>query len=391
VVVREHLGEPSVRSIVWFSNSAELGGAEFSLVEGAAALVRQNIAVHVVLPGDGPLAPRLRRTGAATTIIPHLHWVAGPSSAAWKARKASRLLRKSLRPVARSVALLRQVRPDVVVTNTLTSPLGAVTAALGRMPHVWYVHEFGVADHGLHFDLGERVSLRTIDALSEIVIVNSGALRSDLQARGIRKPIYVVPYTVEVAEQRRIAFSADGLRLVQLAQLIPGKRQEDAVRAVARLTQTGVDVHLRLVGSEDPRYGSFLRDLVRALKIDERVDIVPFTDDPAGELLAADVALVCSRNEAFGRVTVEAMKLGIPVVGAASGGTVELIRDGWNGLLYQTGNPADLAEKIERLSRDRSRLAILGGNGLRWARETFNERTFADEFLAALSTALARS
>jgi glycosyltransferase involved in cell wall biosynthesis len=49
------------------------------------------------------------------------------------------------------------------------------------------------------------------------------------------------------------------------------------------------------------------------------------------------------RGEGFGRVTVEAMKVGRPVVGANGGGTVELIRDGWNGLFYRLGDAVDLA------------------------------------------------
>ena len=57
---------------------------------------------------------------------------------------------------------------------------------------------------------------------------------------------------------------------------------------------------------------------------------------------------MCSRAEAFGRVTVEAMKLGLPVIGAARGATPELVRDGWNGLLYAHGDANELAGKIDR-------------------------------------------
>ena len=60
----------------------------------------------------------------------------------------------------------------------------------------------------------------------------------------------------------------------------------------------------------------------------------------------ADVLLMCSRYDAFGRVTVEAMKLGKPVIGAKSGGTTELISEGFNGLLYTSGDHMELTGKI---------------------------------------------
>ena len=52
----------------------------------------------------------------------------------------------------------------------------------------------------------------------------------------------------------------------------------------------------------------------------------------------ADVILVCSQWEAFGRITVEAMLTGKAVIASANGGTTELIKDGENGLLYTYGN-----------------------------------------------------
>lgn len=52
------------------------------------------------------------------------------------------------------------------------------------------------------------------------------------------------------------------------------------------------------------------------------------------------------QKEAFGRVTVEAMGSGVPVIGANSGGTVELIKNKETGLLYCQGDYRDLSEKI---------------------------------------------
>jgi glycosyltransferase involved in cell wall biosynthesis len=86
--------------------------------------------------------------------------------------------------------------------------------------------------------------------------------------------------------------------------------------------------------------------------------------------------------EAFGRATVEAMKLGRPVVGAASGGTLELVRDGWSGLLYKPGDTAALAERVERLDRDRAFLRELAANARSWATATFTTERFTNSLMA---------
>ena len=63
----------------------------------------------------------------------------------------------------------------------------------------------------------------------------------------------------------------------------------------------------------------------------------------------ADIAVVCSRNEGLGRVTIESMLSENLVIGANAGCTKDLISYGKNGILYQVSDAEDLAEKI-RLS-----------------------------------------
>jgi glycosyltransferase involved in cell wall biosynthesis len=165
----------------------------------------------------------------------------------------------------------------------------------------------------------------------------------------------------------------------------PGKRQEDAVRAVSLLTQRGLDVQLTLLGGAIPDYGIFLRELVETLGLEKRVEFVAFTPEPFAHVASADLALMCSRAEAFGRVTVEAMKCGTPVVGANSAGTAELIQDGRTGFLYRPGDVGDLAAKVETLYRDRDLLETMGRNAGEWSRETFSLGKYTSSLLSVFA------
>ena len=84
-------------------------------------------------------------------------------------------------------------------------------------------------------------------------------------------------------------------------------------------------------------------------------------------MLAADIILVCSRNEAFGRVVVDGMKLGRPVVYPRSGGIPEYMKDGVTGLSYSPGDVSELVQRIEDLIDDPERAARIGAEAKRYA------------------------
>jgi glycosyltransferase involved in cell wall biosynthesis len=80
----------------------------------------------------------------------------------------------------------------------------------------------------------------------------------------------------------------------------------------------------------------------------DHVDMPGFVEDAAPYVRRAHCALTCSRSEAFGRATAEALTSGIPVIGHASGGTPELIEAGTTGLLYT--EPAELQAQMLHLA-----------------------------------------
>jgi len=82
------------------------------------------------------------------------------------------------------------------------------------------------------------------------------------------------------------------------------------------------------------------------------------------------------------------MKLGRPVIGANRACTLELIRDGYNGLLYECGNPVDLAAKIEVLYNQRGLISKLGENARDWSQRTFSLEAYATGLRAIFEKAV---
>lgn len=365
------------------------------MIELVESLVAIGVECRVVVPKDDYVANALRDL-AVPYAVAHFHtWCNPRSLPTW-----DRALKKPALHLGRAARLAYRVRPwncDVVVTNTLTVCEGALGAKLLGLPHVTHVREYGDLDHGWHFELGARRSMRVLNALSRMVIFNSRAVaehyagevpggRARVVYNGVRVPSGSVTKTCEPAH----AAPGEPFRCVLVGTVTRSKGPEEALLALRELRRRGLPVKLQIVGGGHPDYLAELRALIVDLQIQADVELVGPVGDPCSFFRRADVALMCSRMEAFGRVTVEAMKMGTPVIGAASGGTPETVRDGFNGLLYRPGDSKNLAEKIQALCEDREAGRRMGCRAADWANASFQPARYAAEVLEVLREAIAR-
>ena len=362
------------------------------MLEAVSCLVERQVEVVAIVPAHGPLSPLLEASGATVVEQPNAWWATpGGTSTRRLARQAAGSAVRNVAAFRGMSKLLREIGPDVVVTNTLAIPLGAFAARHSGLPHVWYRHEFGRRDHAFRFHFGERATFAAIGRLSDRVIVNSRSVLEDAPGRRFRSKARVVTYAVTVPPHEPDDVPRDGLlRLVQIGRIAPSKGHKDAVRAAGELRRHGIDVEMRFVGpTRWPKYSEELHALAGTEGVGDLISITGFRPDPAKEVIQADVALTCSRLEAFGRTTVEAMKLGKAVIGARSAGTAELIRDGQTGFTYTPGDAVELASKIELFARDRSLAPALGANAKIWSARTFTAARYASELMEVFQEALA--
>jgi glycosyltransferase involved in cell wall biosynthesis len=367
--------------MLWVSHSSRIGGAELALAESVDALAERGHEVHVVLPEEGPLRARLR-SASSVQLCWHNWWADNYMPELPK--RFRRIGHDIFKARERLSEIVDDLGAEVVVSNTLTAWSGALAARKSRRPHVWFLHEFGIEDHGLRFLLGDRASFAFMRSHTDLYLVNSSALRSHYARRLPQNSIHLVRYAVEIPPRPPVEQAADDtFRMAMFGQRKGAKGQQDAVIALEMLATTGLEVQLYLVGrQEEPRFDDHLRHLAGSAS--DRLYLADHQDDPFELMSRTDVGLMCSRSEAFGRVTVEAMKLGKPVVGASAGATPELIRHGWNGFLYEQGNPADLARWLKQLYSDRDTTLEMGRRAKAWADETFNRAALGDGLEAAL-------
>ena len=141
-----------------------------------------------------------------------------------------------------------------------------------------------------------------------------------------------------------------------VGRLSPRKGVDVALDAAGILLDSGIDVHLDLVGGVFPGYEWYERDLhaqAARLGIEDRVTFHGFRTAVWDTLANADVAVVPSRlEEPFGNTAVEAVLAARPVVVSAIGGLAEAIDGFASAIPVDPDDPVQLAQALHRIASD---------------------------------------
>ncbi len=240
------------------------------------------------------------------------------------------------------------------------------------------------------FDAVERHSYRHID----LMIAGTEEAAGLLRKRGFDGPVRVVPqFGVDMGVFARRPSTRDQFQLPldcflagYVGRLIPEKGISTAIEALVHLP--GVHLALAGTGPDEPA----LRRVAARLEVGNRVHLLGgFPSTKVPEVMASlDALILPSRTtsrwkEQFGRVLIESMAMGIPVVGSDSGEIPRVIGDA--GLIFPEGDVRALVAALQAL-RDRSlRERLVARADLR-VRSHFTQECVADLTLRAWEDAL---
>ena len=170
----------------------------------------------------------------------------------------------------------------------------------------------------------------------------------DRQAWGALDNIAVIPNAQSFPNGPRAAL--DGTRVLALGRNTRQKRFDLLVRAWARIAARHPGSRLHIVGPGDK---TGLARLAARLGVSGSVALEGATDDVRDVLLGGSVLALSSRYEGFGMVLIEAMTCGVPVVAFdCHSGPRDIIADGEDGFLVDSGDVTQLAERLDRLLGD---------------------------------------
>jgi glycosyltransferase involved in cell wall biosynthesis len=367
---------------VWFvSHTADLGGAERCMLEMMDVFIDLGARCNVIVPGEGKLIGELKRRDVNSRIT-HYRWWASPNRNTFR-RYARRIINNKARKEIES--LLFSSGADLVVTNTITISVGAEAASSLDIPHIWVIQEFGEEDHGLMFDLGLEKSAEIMDTCSNRIIINSRAVFDKYRKHITKEKLNLLYYYFEPPAIERAKAVAKDHEYVMVGAIQPGKGQKTAIDALKILHEKGIKGTLDFYGGGREDYENELRNQISTSGIEEYIKWHGWVPTAWEKMYDGGALLVCSRCEAFGRITVESMLMKTSVIGSASGGTKELIGENEErGYLFKPGNSENLAEAMIRMYSNKEMKAKKSEAAYKWALETFDRDKYRNNLIAIL-------
>ena len=352
--------------VLFLDHAGVLGGAELFLLELAA---RWDGKREVVLFADGPFRERLERAAVPVAVF---H---GGGSVASVGRGGRGLAQLRAAPAILKLAW-RVARHagnfDVLFANSQKAlAVGAIAARIAGKPLVWYLHDILSADHfsalnrKVSVTLGSRFASRVIansEASREAFIDCGGrADRTSVVYNGIDSRPFASGQTEDAKRLRAEMEWGSGPVVGVFSRLAPWKGQHVMLEALPFVQGlNAVFVGAPLFGDE-ARYLDELQAKARELGVSGRVRFLGFREDIPALLQAVDfVAHTSVSPEPFGRVIVEGMLAGKPVVATRAGGACEIVEDGVTGFLVPPGDASGLARTLRRLIEEPLLAARLG-------------------------------
>lgn len=176
---------------------------------------------------------------------------------------------------------------------------------------------------------------------------------------GIHVRLDLLPEFEKRKLREALGLKEDDILLSYVGRISASKGISHLLEALAQLPER---FQLTIIG--DGAQKGELKSQVQKLRLQSRVRFLGFVDHPDDLIAASDLVVVPSVwYEPFGRVVVEAMNQGVPVVASCIGGMAELFDDGIQGVYVTPKDVNRLAEVLQELGNDQNRLQAMGMAG----------------------------
>lgn len=364
------------KRVLFVDQSGQLGGAELSLLDLASRTRHQG---SVVLFDDGPFRPRLEARGIAVEVLKK------PSGVEMKRDGGALQMLMSAPGYGRLVMRLtyRARRSDLLYANTQKAfVLSAFASVLTRRPLIWHLRDILSREH---FSARlVQLSVTLANQCAYKVIANSRASADAFVAAGGSPTKVEVIYNgfdvsafafdrQALREQLRCELRLAGQPMIGVfSRLAHWKGQHIALEAVSKIP----GLHLLLVGGPlfgEEKYETFLKTRSAELGIANRVHFMGFRNDVLELMAAVDMAAHTSiAPEPFGRVIVEAMMCGTPVIVPAAGGAAELVENQVTGRTFVPGQPDSLLSVIHESIDNSTQTQVMASKARQWAYDSFD-------------------
>ena len=325
-----------------------LGGSHLCILEVLKHINTRNFEPLVVVHREGQISDAFRDAGFDSEVLGgkaepkgrnRIHYSLWVAANLWAATR-----------------FLHDREVDLVhVSDSPTAELWSLAAILARKPRLWHIHSSAMS------------TVRNLPRMAHRYVCVSRFVYNLLPER-LHPYAQVVPNGFDAPSQvdraqaraeilERFDIPKNSAIIGFCGRMVPVKRPDHFIDAAARILSSHDQPAVFILLGEDPdKAMSAYKRRADDLGIGDKVFFAGFQTNPQRWIAGFDILLALALYEAFGRIIIEAMQVGTPVIATDAGGHGEVIDDGETGLLVRPDSPDALAAAT---------MALLGDEDLR--------------------------
>lgn len=343
-------------NVLFITHYSKLYGANKSLLDVIDEIKNYEVTPYVILPKNGELAEELEKRKVEYKIHYYGFWTKKIN----KHQNVKSIIKLILNCITSFLVVLdiKKWKIDIVHSNSSCTEVGILASIRAKVPHVWHFRELLEEDYNMKFIYPKEFVIKLMKKSDRIIAI-SKCVKEKYDKYFENEKLLLIYNGVLVSAFQGKNLNNDKFVILLVGLISENKGTEEAINAVKNVILRGYNnIELWIAGTGGA-YEEKLKRYVAKENISSNIVFLGYRTDIIELRSKANISLVCSKMEAFGRVTVESMLAKTLVIGANKGGTSEIIENMKTGILYESGNYIDLADKIVYCITNRNEVDIM--------------------------------
>lgn len=323
-------------------------------------------------------------------IVSHFYWwVYEGSGIKNRLHNIVKLIRNYSR-INKIASLIKNEKIDLVYSNSITINIGVFLSKKLHCLHIWHIRE-SLEQFSLKLSLGSFFSKIFLKQGTEKYISISDFITQSFTKLLPLDKVEKIYNGILIDTDKQKNIEYEGLLNICITGIVgEQKNQLEAIKALKILIKDKgySNIKLHIFGNSKADYLKVLEDYTISNDLSNSIIFHGHIAHLNDVLNNMHLGLVCARDEAFGRVSVEYMLNHLPIIASRSGANEELVKEGLNGTLYDLYNIEELVEKIELFIKNPKLLQSMGASAYSYALENFNSHKNTKAIYKIISTIL---
>lgn len=360
------------RAILFVSPHTNKYGAEKSMIALISYFKEKGIRSVVVIPNHGVIEDELKKQGAFVIVNKYYFWINENN----KIKNYLKFYINYLVALKLKKILIKYDFDILAVhSNSIITPFGCQISKVLGVKHVQHIREFGTLDFNMKFNFSWKFMARLVNKSTNIICI-SDAVSEYFEQYFDRNKLITIYNGVKVTEFFGHKENNKSFNMLIVGRLSQEKGQLEVIKALELVIKERKNCNIKLDLYGNGNDEELLRKFINDHHLEKNVFLKGYSSSI--DYSQYSVAILSSLNEAFGRVTIEYMLHELPVIGANTGGTKELVQDGITGLTYTPGDINSLKKCIEYLLMNKDVARSYGIEGRKRAVKDFSEIVYCN-------------